>query len=458
MLIGVIAAPITLLTVTLIVSTLTALNLLIAAGVGWRMMRRVQVWAQIDWGARAAAHAKHERLRHVVVLPNYREPLAILERTLTRLAEVPCAREQVIIVLAMEGADHDAETTAAALRWRFESAFARIITTMHPPNLPGEIRGKSANLAWAVRQAVELLTADGHALDDLILTTADADSLLHPRYLEALSALYLEHMDRFRAFWQPPIFYHGNLDMVHPLLEPMHAYSSVLQLAFLGQGFAFSTYSLSARLAVEIGYWDAGVIADEQHTFLKAFVHLGGNFRLEPVYLPVAARVVTGRGLFETLINRYRQTIRHAWGAEEVGFAYDRLLFNAHSVPTIKMLALLARIIIDHMLAVGIPLLTVIALPALLIAHPMVWTTHLPQIAALFMVLTMCLLISARLWQIDVCLRPGERRIDAGALAHVISIIALPLIMVLLVTLPALVAHTRLLIGTRPLTFRVSPK
>ena len=40
----------------------------------------------------------------------------------------------------------------------------------------------------------------------------------------------------------------------------------------------------------------------------------------------------------------------------------------------------------------------------------------------------------------------------------VLSFFAQPLIMLLLVTLPALIAQTRLLFGSRPLDYQVAPK
>ena len=68
----------------------------------------------------------------------------------------------------------------------FETAFAKVRATFHPYGLPGEIAGKSSNVAWAARQIMEIHAIDGQ--EDVTITLATViDGILsftlHPTIL-----------------------------------------------------------------------------------------------------------------------------------------------------------------------------------------------------------------------------------------------------------------------------------
>jgi hypothetical protein len=56
------------------------------------------------------------------------------------------------IYLAMEQKEEGSDEKAVTLVSLFERSFAAVRTTFHPPDLPGEIAGKSSNVSWAARQ------------------------------------------------------------------------------------------------------------------------------------------------------------------------------------------------------------------------------------------------------------------------------------------------------------------
>ena len=51
--------------------------------------------------------------------------------------------------------------------------------------------------------------------------------------------------------------------------------------------FSQSTYSLSMRMAHDVGYWDADVIPEDWHMFLKCFYQLEGAVDVQPIFLPI---------------------------------------------------------------------------------------------------------------------------------------------------------------------------
>lgn len=60
----------------------------------------------------------------------------------------------------MEQKEDTAADKAAHLVSFFEKSFLHIRPTFHPPGVPGEIAGKSSNVAFAARRIVEIHRAD----------------------------------------------------------------------------------------------------------------------------------------------------------------------------------------------------------------------------------------------------------------------------------------------------------
>ena len=64
--------------------------------------------------------------------------------------------------------------------------FLDLLVTYHPYGLPGEVRGKSSNEAWAAKETVaELSKAVASNIDDLTVTSCDADTIFPPQYFDA---------------------------------------------------------------------------------------------------------------------------------------------------------------------------------------------------------------------------------------------------------------------------------
>ena len=253
----------------------------IAAGIGLRYIRQ---WQTRDWRAEYDRRATpdslpREAVHHLVLIPNYGEELAILQRTLTRLAEQENATEAITVVLAMEAAEVKARAKSEQLCAEFAASFARIMVTFHPPHLLGEQQCKSANLAWAVKQTQRTLVDElGYDLDHVVVTAMDADTLWHPQYLASLTTLFATDAQRYQTYWQAPIQYHGNVWATHPLMRLLHAYSSAWELAYLAapwwRALPMSSYSVSLRLLQATGYWDPTAIADEWHMYIKSYFRL----------------------------------------------------------------------------------------------------------------------------------------------------------------------------------------
>ena len=315
---------------------------------GYRLLRRE---AKVDWRAqyeearaRGKTYLRWEDIRHVVVIPTYKESVAKLAATLSKLAESDEAREQLFVVLAMEEAEPGCRRKALHLHREFGESFAGMFATFHPANIPGEVRGKSSNESWAARHIERRLVEEmGYDIDHLTITSCDADTLFHPHYFSCLAYKFATHPQRYRRFWQAPVLYYNNVwDVPAPLRIP-NGLGGLNHLARLVRKhrvlFPQSTYSLSFRMAREAGYWDVDVVPEDWHMFLKCFFSLGGEVDVEPIFLPVGNDGVRSESYLRTFYAHYQQARRHAWGASDIPYAIRR--FFAH--PEIPLLRRLRR-------------------------------------------------------------------------------------------------------------------
>jgi hypothetical protein len=270
-----------------------------------------------------------ESVRHVVIIPNYKEDMDKLRATLRTLARVSGARLNVIPVLAMEETEEGCRQKGRMLQNEFEGAFYEFLVTHHPSGLAGEIRGKSSNEDWAARRSVEeLVDRRGLNIDHLTVTSCDADTQFPPQYFDCLTFHFATDRSRYRRFWQAPIFFYNNIWQVPGPLRIPNALAGLIHLSRLSRKrrvlFSQSTYSLSMRMAREVNYWDTDVIPEDWHMFLKCFYELGGVVEVEPMFLPLGNDGALSSTPRRTLVNHYLQVRRWGWGAVDVAYAMQQ--------------------------------------------------------------------------------------------------------------------------------------
>jgi hypothetical protein len=86
--------------------------------------------------------------------------------------------------------------------------------------------------------------------------------------------------------------------------------------------FPTSCYSLSWTMLHEVDYWDEEVIPEDWHLYLKCTFALGDAVNVEPIFLPLGNDCVMAGGTLRTLVARYRQGVRHAWGSSDIPYAW----------------------------------------------------------------------------------------------------------------------------------------
>jgi hypothetical protein len=302
---------------------------------GYRAMKAA---SQVDWRQRYDAETltrddviAWDDVHHLIIIPTYKESVEKLGATLGKLAESEVAHEKLLVVVAMEEADEGAAARFEALRRDFGHSFLALIGTTHPKDIPGEVRGKSSNEAWAATKAKRLFCDEmGFDIDAMTVTSCDADTLFHPRYFSALTYYFATNPRRYRTFWQGPIFYYNNVWDVPAPLRIQNSLGGINHLAKLVRKYTVlfpqSTYSLSMRMCHDVGYWDVDVVPEDWHMFLKCFFELKGEPDVQPILLPVGNDGVRAHSYTRTFWEHYQQARRHAWGCTDIPYAIKQFV------------------------------------------------------------------------------------------------------------------------------------
>ncbi|MBZ0280312.1 MAG: hypothetical protein K8L97_06200 [Anaerolineae bacterium] len=469
-----IAFPRALLLIAALLGFYSAVRFLFAGIANVMGLRYIKQWEATKWYERYQAESTSETLdwnvvKHIVIIPNYKEPFEILTRTLDNLAAQYQAKQRMTVMLAMEAGEEGCVEKAERLVALYESCFEHLYFTVHPRGLPGEMQCKSANQAWASRWAKRKLVDQlGYNIEHIVVTTQDADTLWHKDHFYALTYLFAINPARWLRFWQAPIRYHTNIWEINPLLRIVNAYSTAFELAYLAAPWwipmPMSSYSLSLKLLDTSGYWDTDVIADEWHMFIKAYFAREGAVMLDRLFLPFSATAVTGETLWQAINNRYQQTLRHAWGSKEVGFIVAKMLEHPE-VEFHTSFKLLFRVAHDILLAgAGWVILTMGAQLPFIFNPPLLGQVvqeglNNPSYLLLQISFLLVSVLGIVFWYQDVIVRPprSQRQTLYERIMTVLSFPLLPILTLIFVAVPTLQAQTRLLMGI-PLRFKVSKK
>ncbi|KAJ3071857.1 hypothetical protein HDU98_004707 [Podochytrium sp. JEL0797] len=294
---------------------------------------------------------------HVVVIPNYKESIETLTETLDVLASHPLARTNYKVCLAMEATEDGCEQKAVRLTAQFDAAFHTVTYTVHPKNLPGEIRGKSSNSNWACTQLFHrfaksgsLLPIDGakvstaatHPQDYVpisnpaiyqhIFTCIDADTCFAADYFTTVAYEYtsLSPHGRKAAMFIPSIVFDRNSDKVNALVRVMDISWSASQLSYFLPNYPFkpatSAYSVPMEMARAVGFWDttSEALGEDYHMTIKCAFATSGRLRIIPIFSPASQFNVCGDKptFISGCFARLQQLRRHMWGSLDLGYTF----------------------------------------------------------------------------------------------------------------------------------------
>ncbi|MGB9743576.1 MAG: glycosyltransferase family 2 protein [Minisyncoccales bacterium] len=428
---------------------------------GYRLMKKN---LSIDWLAKVKKLNHWQDIYHLVILPFYREDMAVIRSSLQSLVEVNYPKEQIIVILT--GEERGGETTRAVLRKvekEFANQFFKFITTVHPQNLPGEFPGKGSNVAWAVKKAEELIEQIGLSDEKVIVSNFDIDTKPFPQYFAILTWHYLTNKQPLKSSYQPIPVYANNIWQVSffsRLVAVSGTFWQIIQQERPEQLVSYSSHAQPLKVLKEVGY-PHNLVSDDSRIFWKSYFFYNGDYRVIPLYYPVSMDAVMAKTFFRTLINQYKQQRRWSWGCENIPYVLYGFLQNK-KIPWREKVRQ-SLIILDGFCSWAVTALIIFFfgwLPLILGGisfQASLLSYNLPRLTSLLMTLAMFGILVSALLNFFL-LPPRPKKISRWkSVAVVLEWLLLPVILIVFGSFPALESQTRLALNKR-LDFWVTEK
>lgn len=404
---------------------------------------------------------------HLIFLPTYKESFEVIDKSLAAIAASNYDISKFIVVLAGEERDKENfEAIAARIKAKYENDFHKLLITLHSADLPDEIPGKGSNLYFAGHEAQKYINELGVNYDNVIVSIFDIDTRPHPMYFAILTYQYLTSAAPTRASYQPIALYYNNIWDSDPLTRIVANSTSFWLLTELGRSdrlFTFSSHSMSFRALVDIGFWEKTIVTEDSRIFLQCLFRYDGDYRVEPVYMPVYMNTVATGNFWRAIVDQYKQMRRWAWGIEHFPYMMDR--FKLHPrIPFMKKFKYLFNMVEGQWSWATAPiLLTVLGRLPLWLADRSVQATALAQLTPLLLQKLMTIgmvgvVLNAVLMMVILPEKPKEK-LWLNYMVMFFEWALLPVTMIIFGSIPATDAQTRLMLGGRfKLGFWVSRK
>ena len=399
---------------------------------------------------------------HLSVIPTYTEPYHVLERTVQAIVDANYPDELKLVGIITRETDKPGWENVARLKEKFGHR-VRGFYHIKDPLEPGIVVGKSAAMNWGGRWMVRVLTEEGFDLKNVLITDLDSDYRVHPQYFAWISWHHARQPLRDYTIWQPVPLFHNNIWQVPIAVRIMSASTSQWQMFLHSQAHrlvAFSSYTCSLDFVHNVGYWDKDVIPEDSRFYWKAFFTFGERFSVRSVWLPIYGDSPLARDYAATHVSQYNQIKRWAWGITDVPYVLARF-FQHPEIPFWLRMRRFMNLFLNHLNWIFLPVLLLFGASVPLWVSKDFSLTDLGQtlwtISSVMLGVTLSTVVFFLYFEIRM-LPPKPREWPLWKkFAIYAEYFLYPIVGLVMSVLPALEAHTRLLLG-RYLEYRVTEK
>ena len=433
---------------------------------GFRQMKRDM---KVDWLERCRNLKKEEiyidwkEIYHVVIFAISKESVETLIPSLQSIVDSDFPKNRVILVLAtekrfLENAQHNAKV----LEEKFGDKFFKFLVSFHP-DIVGEVKAKGANVRYAAKKLQEFIDSKKIDYEKVIVTTCDADTRFHSKYLASLTYKYVTNPNRIQRSFQPIPLYSNNIwhaPAFSRIIAFGNSFWQMIEATRPWRLINFSTHAMSLKTLVDIDFWDVTVVNEDSRQYWRAYFKFQGDHEVVPIFTPVYMDAVLANDLWQTLKNQYLQKKRWYYGVEHFPYVVTQSL-KAKQISIWDRLVKNYRLFeANYSLATSSIYIAVIAWLPLLFGpgfHETVLAQNLPIIIRILLGLTWFGLIASMI--ISMLLLPpkppgfGRHK----TLEMIVQWIFIPITAIFFSSLPAIDAQTRLMLG-KYMTFWVTEK
>ncbi|NTU69711.1 hypothetical protein HGB13_02720 [bacterium] len=401
---------------------------------------------------------------HLIILATFQEDISILRQSINAVKESNFDNKKVLFVLAGEERDKERFIEYRdQLSKEYEDTFGFFMSTIHPMNIEGEVKGKGGNITFAGREALKRVNEMGLNYSNVIVTTLDADNIVHPQYLPVLTYKYAINKSRvYRSFQPVPIFNNNIWDVPAPvrIVGMSNGFWQLIESTRPERLRNFSSHAQSLAALVDTNFWSTTTIVEDGHQYWRTFFRYDGDHEVVPLFMPIYQDAVQEDTFLKTMKAQYVQLRRWAWGASD--FPYVTInTFKNNKIPLYKKIIAMYRMMEGYFFWATAPMFITIAgwLPGLINTgfKYTVVAFNLPQITSLLMTIATVGIFVNILVSI-LLLPPRPKKYNIGR--HImmgVQWVLLPFVTLFLSAIPAIDAQTRLMIGKR-LDWKVTKK
>ncbi|PIV09435.1 hypothetical protein COS31_02335 [Candidatus Roizmanbacteria bacterium CG02_land_8_20_14_3_00_36_15] len=424
--------------------------------------KKILETAKINFFKKMLSLKKMSIIKHFIIIPSYQEPLYKLEVTLKMITQNDYPSKKIFLVLALEERENNIHQKAQVLYKKFHRYFADIIISYHKLQ-PNELAGKASNQTVAALLLDQYVKKKHWQRKNVLITICDADSHLPSNYFSYLTYQYLKDKNKIYHFYWAPVLLYNNFWQLPLFVRIQATLSSIVRLAFLSYReklIQISTYSTNLWLLKKINFWDVDIIPEDWHIYLQAFFTFGEKIRTIPLFTIINGDAVFSGHIMKTLVNRYEQEKRWAWGVTDVAYSLKKFFITPH-IRSLTKIKKILFVVETHLLwPVSFFILTISAsIPPLI--NPVFKRTVLgfllPKLSALILTLSTVMLFLYVFFDIKLRQKVKQNTSFFSLPILIIQWYFLPLVSFLLSSLPALEAHTRILLGKK-LKYKVTEK
>lgn len=417
--------------------------------------RRLNINLKINWIAKAAAQEKFKAIHQLVIIPTYKEGIEVLKTTFTALEKANYPKDKIIVVLAIEERDKKRGLANAQLiENQFGHLFKKFLVTTHPANIPGELAGKGSNQTWAAREAKKYIDDQNIPYENVILSVFDVDTCVHPNYFAHLTYKFLTLPNPHQTSYQPiPMFFNNIWDSpaLMRIIALSHTFWMLMEQGRPERLTTFSSHSMSFKTIVDIGFWETDVVSEDSRIFWQCFIHFNGQYRCEPLFVPVYMDTVLADKYTQSIANQYKQQRRWAWGVENIPYLVYKFRRNPKIPLRKKAKHLFSMFEGFHSWATNSLMIFGLGWLPLLLGgekfNDTLLAQSLPKVTQSLMTLAMIgMIVSAALGLMILPKRPSRHKRNKFALM-VFQWFLLPFSTICLGAFPALESQTRLMLG-----------
>lgn len=274
---------------------------------------------------------------HLFVIPTLGEDIEVLGPDLNAIASSDYPKDKLFIAVGFEerGMQRNLDQIKE-IKFSLQKISKKIggvFTTVHPFGLPGEVPGPGTNRNFIIRDAVKEFERRGIPINQVIVTTLDADFVIHPQLPAGTIHKYLstpESVRDKRTYTGAIMFYNNYWQAPAPmrLIATGTAFWQLAEMVGSDKYINYSSMSINLASLLDLGLWIPDKVNDDSGFYWKAYYHFNGDYKVIPHFIPINGDTVLDVTLPKTFQNQYLQLKRWAYGVEHIPFIIRQYFKN----------------------------------------------------------------------------------------------------------------------------------